>query len=64
MIEGRLGGATFPSGGSWAPTVDLRWYRPPGGDDFDKVLQQKWIRIDIGGASAVQWRDIPTEFAD
>ena len=44
----------------WKPTGELRWFRPPGGNDNDLQLQQLWERVT--GERA--WRLVPTVLAD
>jgi hypothetical protein len=44
----------------WEPTPQLRWFRPPGGNDNDLVLQQLWERI----TGERDWRIVPTFLAD
>lgn len=44
----------------WEPTMQLRWYRPPRGDDNDRVLQQLWQRI----TGEREWRELPYCMAD
>lgn len=47
-------------GVTWTMTPRLRWYRPPGAGDTDKVLQQCWVS-EFGQED---WREIETVLAD
>ena len=40
----------------WQPTGGLRWFRPPGADDTEKVLQQLYER----NTGERQWRTVTT----
>lgn len=44
----------------WVCTNQLRWYRPKGSTDHDRVLQQLWERIT--GERA--WRIVPYVMED
>jgi hypothetical protein len=44
----------------WEPTAHLRWFRPPGCDDNERVLQQLWERV----TGEREWRTVPTCLAD
>lgn len=44
----------------WKPTMELRWFRPKGGNDNDRVLHQLWERI----TGERHWRTVPTCLAD
>lgn len=44
----------------WMATPRLRWWRPPGGNDCDVVLQQMYERV----TGERNWRVIPTVLAD
>jgi len=44
----------------WQATPQLRWFRPPKGDDCGLQLQQLWERI----TGEREWRPVPTCFAD
>ena len=45
---------------SWSQTMQLRWYRPQGGNDYDMRLEQLWERI----TGERQWRPIQTVLED
>lgn len=44
----------------WKPTGELRWYRPSGRDDAEKVLQQLYERV----TGERTWRAVETCLAD
>lgn len=46
----------------WIETALLRWYRPPGGNDNEVVLEQQWVRIN--GPDQSEWRPVPLVLAD
>lgn len=55
-----IGEAEFSNSAYWHPTMQLRFYRPKGGNDTDVRLEQLWERV----TGERHWRPVQTLFAD
>ena len=60
LIKGVVEEAEFENQFFWSPTMQLRWYRPPRGDDTQIQLEQLFERV----TGERQWRPVQTILAD